>query len=91
MAINVEPGEQPEDVFEHILGDVLERLVATKCSMMLLLDIPNLVLWADILIFVVGDGRRRYLFQGFNAAHMGLCLLITRSGFRFDLELRCEI
>ena len=59
MAINVGPGDQPEDVFEHIPGDVLERLVATKSPKMLLLEIP--AFWANILIFVlVGMGGGMY-------------------------------
>ena len=43
-------------------GDVLERLVATKCPRMLLLKIPNCDSWADILIFVWGrTGCKIYL------------------------------
>ena len=51
VAINVGPGEQPEGVFEDILEELLERLVATQMPK----DAPtgNLQLglgWALLLI-----------------------------------------
>ena len=60
-------------------GDVLERLVATKCPRMLLLEIHNWALWADILIFVLGGDGRQNLFKHFDAAHKN-CVRYKRGG-----------
>ena len=69
MATNLGPGGQPEDVFEDILKDVLERLVATQMPE----DAPTGNLHfgfgrTPILLFGWG-GERRLLFHDFNTEH----------------------
>ena len=90
VAINVGPGGQPEDVFEDILGALLERLAATQMPQ----DAPtgNLQLGIGqalslfVLILLGGGGERLFLVF---ILWKSILLVASCLHFLLNLELRC--